>query len=84
MDKTSYLTTLLVSFFILLTFILEIKSTLNDAIIGGFLFVSVVLAGILGSYVFKKYKNIKISFPTVLVTYFAVAIVLVVVINNIQ
>lgn len=84
MDKTSYLTTLLVSFFILLTFILEIKSTLNDSIIGLFLFVSVVLAGILGSYVFKKYKNIKVSFPTVLVTYFAVAIVLVVVINNIQ
>lgn len=84
LDKQSFFTTLLVSVFIFLIFVLEIKSDLSTAVIGGFLFISVVSMGLIGTFIFKKYKGEQVSPPIVLTTYVCVIIVLIIAINNVQ
>lgn len=70
MDKQSFFSSLIVFIFLMSVFFIGDQFSWSDSTIGNMIFFTVFLVGITSSTLLKKYKESRVSPPTVVITYF--------------
>lgn len=69
MEKSNFLASVLVSIFLIIAFVYSDKFSLSSSKTSWLIFFTIFIVGMIGSMLFKKYKDSKVSTPIVLITY---------------
>jgi len=78
MDKRNFYSSILVFLFLILAFDFANRLALSNSNLGWIIFFTIFIVGIIGSTLFRRYKDVKASPQAIVLTYSALLVLMII------